>query len=151
MNLHHSSIMSTWVVLNVKANQMKLLSNKTQRCLNHVFLQEQLKKLPGWVKPHAKTIAWSYDEEGHAKNCVERYVELANNKVEQLHKVSCLCLDDHQFKKEELESVGELSEECSQFFVNACVWLELDDLTFPGQSTNWLVQSRNGLKHVTDV
>ena len=44
--------------------------------------------------------------EGHAKKCVERYVELANRKVEQLHKVSSLCLDDHQFKKEELESVG---------------------------------------------
>ena len=44
--------------------------------------------------------------EGHAKKCVERYCELANKKVEQLHKVSSLCLDDHQFKKEELESVG---------------------------------------------
>ena len=30
-------------------------------------------------------------------------------KVEQLYRVSNLCLDDHQFKKEELESVGELS------------------------------------------
>ena len=44
--------------------------------------------------------------EGHAKKCVERYCELANKKVEQLHKVSSLCLDHHQFKKEELESVG---------------------------------------------
>ena len=52
--------------------------------------------------------------EGHAKKCVERYFELANKKVEQLHKVSSPCLDDHQFMKEELESVGELLEECSQ-------------------------------------
>ena len=28
--------------------------------------------------------------------------------------VSSLCLDDHQFKQEELESVGELSKVCSQ-------------------------------------
>ena len=34
---------------------------------------------------------------------------------QQLHKVSSNCLDDHQIKKEELESVGELSEVCSQF------------------------------------
>ena len=26
--------------------------------------------LPG--KPHAKTVVWSYDVEGHAKKCVER-------------------------------------------------------------------------------
>ena len=69
-------------------------------------------KLPGWEKLQAKTIAWSYDMEGHLKKCVERCCELANKKVEQLHKVSSLCIDDHQFKKEELGSVGELSEVC---------------------------------------
>ena len=52
--------------------------------------------------------------EGHARKCVERYWELAHKKVEQLYKVSSPCLDDHQFKQEELESVGELSQVCSQ-------------------------------------
>ena len=37
---------------------------------------------------HAQTVAWSYDMEGHAQNCVERNFELANKKVEQLYKVS---------------------------------------------------------------
>ena len=37
-------------------------------------------KLPGWEKPHAKTVAWSYDTEGHAQKCVERYCELADTK-----------------------------------------------------------------------
>ena len=54
-------------------------------------------------------VAWSYDVEGHAMKCVERYCESANRTVEQLYKVSTPCLDDHQFKKEELETVGELS------------------------------------------
>ena len=40
-------------------------------------------KLPGWEKPHAKTVAWSHDMEGHARKCVERYCELANKKAEQ--------------------------------------------------------------------
>ena len=35
-------------------------------------------KSPGWEKSHEKTVAWSSDMEGHAKNCVERYCELAN-------------------------------------------------------------------------
>ena len=56
---------------------------------------------------------WSYDMEGHAKKCVERYFELANKTTEQLYKVSIPCIDDHQFK-EELKSVGEFSEVCSQ-------------------------------------
>ena len=44
-------------------------------------------KLPGWKKPHAKTVAWSYDMAGHARKYVERYCELANKKkVEQLLK-----------------------------------------------------------------
>ena len=62
-------------------------------------------KLPGWEKPHAKTVAWSYDMEGQSKKCVERYCELANEKSEQLYKVSTPCLDDHNFKKYELETV----------------------------------------------
>ena len=54
--------------------------------------------------------------------CVERYCELANKKVVQLYKVSSPCLDDHQFRQEELESVGELSQVCSQI-VMKCLCL----------------------------
>ena len=59
--------------------------------------------LPGWEKPHAQTLAWSYEMERHAQKCVERHCELANSNVEQLYKVSNLCFDDHQFKQEDLE------------------------------------------------
>ena len=79
-------------------------------------------KLPGWEKLHAKTVACSYDMEGLARKCVERYCELSNKKVEQLYKVSSPCLDDHQFKQEELESVGQLSEVCSQIVLK-CLYL----------------------------
>ena len=78
--------------------------------------------LPGWEKPRAKTVAWSYDIEGHAQKCVERYCELANTKTEYSYKVSSPCVDDHQFKKEELESVGELSDVCSQIVLK-CLYL----------------------------
>ena len=79
-------------------------------------------KLQGWEKPHAKNVAWSYDMEGHAQKYVERYCELANNKTEQLYKVSSPCLDDHHFKKEELERVGDLSEVCLQMVLK-CLYL----------------------------
>ena len=65
------------------------------------------------VLPHGGT---------RSKKCVERYCEFVNKKLEQLHKVSHLCLDDHQFKQEELKSFAELSEVCSQSVLR-CVFL----------------------------
>ena len=50
---------------------------------------------------------------------------------EQLYKVSNLCLDDHQFKKEELESVGELSEVCSQIVLKCLYLARIGRLDFP--------------------
>ena len=71
-------------------------------------------KLLGREQLHAKTAAWSCDLEDDAKKCAERHVKVANKKTEQLYKVSTPCLDDHNFKREELETVGELSKVCSQ-------------------------------------
>ena len=58
--------------------------------------------------------SWSYDVEGHAKKCVERYCELANKTIQQLYKVSTPCIDDHHFTEEELKAVGGLTKVCSQ-------------------------------------
>ena len=69
-------------------------------------------KLP--YSENSRISTWSYDMEGHAKKCVERYCELANRTTQQLCKVSTPCIDDHHFKEEELKSVGELSKVCSQ-------------------------------------
>ena len=66
--------------------------------------------------------SWSYDMEGHAKKCVERYCELANKTTQQLCKVSTPCIDDHNFKEEELKSAGELSKVCSQIVLK-CLFL----------------------------
>ena len=79
-------------------------------------------KLPCSAKPDANISSWSYDMEGHAKKCVERYCELANRTTQQLYKIANPCLEDHQFKEEELGSVGELSNVCSQIAVK-CMYL----------------------------
>ena len=102
----------------------------------------------GWEKPRAKTVAWSYDMEGHARKCVERYRELANNKVEQLYKVSSPCLDDQQFKQEELESVGSI---ITSMLTN-CLLMSVLGTNWEtcGLSTNLQEQSQTGLRHVTD-
>ena len=38
-------------------------------------------------KSEANISSWSYDMEGHAKKCVDRYCELANKTTQQLHTV----------------------------------------------------------------
>ena len=74
-------------------------------------------------KHDAETISsWSYDMEGHAKKCVERYCELANQTTQQSYKVATPCMDDHQFKEEENGSVGELSTVCPQIVLK-CLYL----------------------------
>ena len=95
----------------MNANRTKSLLKSIQRCSNHEFLLEQLKITTD------KTVACFYDIKGHAQTCFERYCELANEKTKQRYEVPTLCLDDHHFKKEELESVGELSKESSQIIL----------------------------------
>ena len=53
---------------------------------------------------------------------VETHRGLANLKTEQLYKVSCPCLDDHHVEKEDLGSVGELSEVCAQIVLK-CLYV----------------------------
>ena len=66
--------------------------------------------------------SWSYDMEGHAKKCVERYWEVAKKTTQQLYKVATPCLDDHQFKEEEMGSVEDLSMVCSHVVLK-CLYL----------------------------
>ena len=89
--------------------------------------------------------------EGHAKKCVERHCEMVNMRTEQLYKVSAPCLDDHHFKKEELESVGEESEVCSRIVLK-CLFLARID----GPDTLWSVNKlaravTKGQEQVTNV
>ena len=93
-----------------------------------------MEKLPVPEKSDANISSWSYDMEGHAKKCVERCYELANKTTQQQHKVATPCLDDHQFKEEEMGSVGELSTLCSQIVLK-CLYLDRIDrhLVFDGQ------------------
>ena len=72
---------------------------------------ERTEKLP--YSENLRISSWSYDMEGDAKKCVERYCELVNRTTQQLYKVVTPCIDDHHFKEEELKSVGELSQICS--------------------------------------
>ena len=95
-----------------KAYQTKLKSRISTRAKE---------KLPCPGKLDADISSWSYDVEGHAKKSVPRYCELANRTTQQLYKVTTPCLGYHQFKEEELGSVGELSKVCSQMVLKMLI------------------------------
>ena len=89
---------------------------------------EKLPETEATEKLDAETISpWSYDMEGHAKKCVDRFCELANKTTQQFFKVATPCIDDHQLKEEEIGSVGQLSTVCSHIVLKmstfrSCRW-----------------------------
>ena len=107
----------------------------------------EVEKLP--FPQNLRISSWSYDMEGHAKKCVERYCELAKRTTQQLYKVSTPCIDDHHFKEEEMKSVGEMS--ALKLFWNARTWHELEGLIFYGQWINMHDLWQNGPKLVTNA
>ena len=55
-------------------------------------------------------------------DALKDFVKWPTGRTEQLYKLSSPCLDGHNFKKEELETVGELFDVCSQS-VFKCLYL----------------------------
>ena len=119
-NQHLSLIMYTWGSLKDNVNEAKMLLTITQPCFESRISAGATEILP--CSENLSIFSWSYDTEGHAKKCVERYCELANKTTQQLYKVSTPCIDDHHFKEEETKSVGEVSNTCSQIVLK-CLYL----------------------------
>ena len=120
-NQHLSWIMYTWAALNDNAKSANILWTITEPCSFESRISAGgVEKLP--FSQDNRISSWSYDMAGHAKKCVERYCELANKTTQQLHKVSTPCIDDHHFKGEELNSVGDLSQVCSHIVLK-CLYV----------------------------
>ena len=59
---------------------------------------------------------------GHAEQCVERYVALTGRKIESLLPVATPCMDDHQFRPEELVEKGVISDNAARIVLK-CLYL----------------------------
>ena len=82
--------------------------------------QENLQKIPGWEKPPCgryRLVLWYGKDMGR-----KHAASWANKKIEQLYQVSTLGSDDHQFQKEELETIGSLPKVCSPIVLK-CLYL----------------------------
>ena len=101
-NQHHFLTMLIGVAYTENVRLARILWIITEVCSNQGFLPglQKLQNKKATEKPHAETVSsWSYDMEGHAEKCAERYCELATKTTEQWNKVATPCIDDHQFKE----------------------------------------------------
>ena len=100
-----------WRIKNKLISENQHLSADFENCggkdmLESLISAGTVKQLLGWERSRADAVAWSYDMAGHAKKCEERCKE---EKIDHFYKVFTPCMEDHQVKDEELETVEELS------------------------------------------
>ena len=91
-----------------------------------------------------KIQAWQYSMQGHAEQCVDRYLELTGKDIGSLKTVSTPRIDDHLLSPEDFEEKGEVAEVASRIVLKA---LYLARTNRP--DVLWPERSRNGTKHVT--
>ena len=106
-------------------------------------------KLPVCEKPHAKTVAWSYD---YGRTCSKNALkDLAiwqkDSNYTKSRVVAWMIIISRKRNVDQLENCPRCAHKLSW---NACTWHELVGLTFYDQWTNLLDQSPNGQEHVTE-
>ena len=108
-------------------------------------------KVLEWQKPRAQTVAWSYDMEGHAQKCVERYCDWQIRKWSNCTKFQALAWMIINSSRKTSNQLEKCQKSAHKMSWNACVWHELEDQTVCGRSASLRDQSQNGLGHVTDA
>ena len=71
---------------------------------------------------------------GHAEQCVERYLELADKSLESLKTVSTPCIDDHLLAPEDFTSKGEAADVAARIVLKALYLEEQIDQMLYGLS-----------------
>ena len=121
-NRHHFLITFIQDALNVNANQMTQWMNSTQRCLNHVFLQEQLKDDLDGRNSTQKQWRGPTMWKDTPRSVWKGTANVQTRKLSNYIKFQLLARMIINSKQEKLESVGELSEVCSQIVLK-CLYL----------------------------
>ena len=93
----------------------------TEPCFESRISAGATDKLP--CSENLRISSWSYDMEGAMpRNVWNDIVSWQTRRLNNSTKCQLPCIDDHHFKEEELKSVGDLSEVCSQIVLK-CLYL----------------------------
>ena len=150
-NQLHFMTVNIWDVVNVNANRMKLFLRNFQRCVNHVFLLEQLKNYQGgksltqgrWPGP----TTWK----DILRNASKDTASWQTTKCSSYTKFQVLAWMSITSNRKNLNQSENFHKYAHKKFWNVRTWHELEDQTFFGLSTNLQEQSQNGLMLATDV
>ena len=91
----------------MRANRTKSLLMNTEECSNHESLPEQLKSYLGG-KNLTQKLSRGLTASKDVRTSAQRGIANWETKRQSNCTVATPCLDDHNFKKEELETVGEI-------------------------------------------
>ena len=125
MNQHHFTTMFLWDALNVNADRTKVSLRNTETCSNHEFLREHLRSY--WsgrnvTQEMSRGLTTWKDVRKSAQKGIVLWQTRRRSNCGQFQRFAWM--DEHNFKKEELEIVGELSKVWSQI-VWRCLYLAL--------------------------
>ena len=127
-NQHHFFTTCAWDALRGNAKRMTFLMMNTEKCSNHEFLLA-----PRGDQPHAKTVAWPYDLQGHAQqsawNVASRQTKRQSTKTRFQILVWMITISRRK-SSNQMEKYLNYAHKLSW---NACTWHELVDPTFYGQ------------------
>ena len=85
----------------------------------HALPADKYDSQPSATTRKERPRCYQYKMTGHAQQCVERYLELANKGVESLKPVATPNIDDHCLAPEDFTATGELSSVCSRIVLKA--------------------------------
>ena len=125
-----------WDALNVNVNRTRSSLNNRRRCLDHAFLLEQLKSYQDGKNLTQKQLHGPPTWKDMLESALNDVANWQTRKWSSYFKVSSPCLDDHQFRQEALEAVGEVSKVCSQIVLKCLYLAWMGDQTFCGLSTS---------------
>ena len=137
-NQHHFLTMYVRDVLNVNANLMKQLLNDIQRCLNHVFLLEQLKNYRGGKSLTQKQWRGPTTGKDMLENALSDTVNWQTRKWSSLTMFQVLAwmmINSSRKNSKQLEKCQKFAHKLSW---NACTWRESEDIPW---SVNKLARS----------
>ena len=106
-------------------------------------------QIPG-EKPHAKTVAWSYDMEGHARNALGDTATWQTKQWRSYAKLQVFAGMTINSNRKNLNQLENYHKFAHKLLSNVCSWNDLEDQTFCGRWTNLQEQSQNGLRHAAD-
>ena len=133
-NRHHSLIMCTWVCTQRQCEISKDIVTNYKDMFESRISAGAKEKLPTRAsgKPDETIYSCSYDMEGHAKKCVERYCEWRIKQRNIFSKSQHHAWMIINLKKKKMSQLENCLQFAHQVFWNACIWLVLGDLIFCG-------------------